>query len=93
VVLPTMTWANARQMRAFYGITSAESAASGFAPYSPSAAWENAALEISADWNAGGGMHLLASLAYLRLLGSAGNSPIVQTRNQASALAGLAWSF
>ena len=93
VILPTMTWANARQMRAFYGITSAESVASGFALYNPGAAWENAALELSADWSAGAGLHVIASLAYQRLLGSAGNSPIVQTRNQASALAGLAWSF
>ena len=93
VLLPTMTWANARQMRAFYGVSATESAASNFPAYSPGAGWENAALEVSADWSAGHGLHLLASLAYQRLLSIPGASPLVQTRNQASALAGLAWSF
>jgi outer membrane protein len=93
VLLTTATWASARQMRAFYGVTDAESAASEFPAYSPGAGWENAAFEISADWSAGGGLHLIASFAYERLLGAAAASPIVQTRNQPSALAGIAWSF
>jgi outer membrane protein len=93
ILLPTVTWANARQMRAFYGVTSAESATTAFTAYSPRAGWENAALEISADWSVGGGLHLIASLAYQRLLSDAAASPLVQTRNQTSALAGLAWSF
>jgi outer membrane scaffolding protein for murein synthesis (MipA/OmpV family) len=92
-LLPTVTWANARQMRGFYGVTNAESAASGFAVYVPRASWENAALEIGADWSAGGGLHLVASFAYLRLLSAAAASPLVETRNQTSLLAGIAWSF
>jgi MipA family protein len=93
VFLPTVTWANARQMRAFYGVTSAESAATGFAAYTPRGAWENAAFEASADWSVGGGLHLIGSFAYQRLLSEAAASPLVQTRNQRGALAGLAWSF
>jgi outer membrane protein len=93
VMLPTVTWANARQTRAFYGVTEAESGASGFAAYTPSAGWENAALEIASDWSVGGGLHLVASFAFQRLLNGAAASPIVQTRNQTSALAGVAWSF
>jgi outer membrane scaffolding protein for murein synthesis (MipA/OmpV family) len=93
VFLPTLAWANARQMRAFYGVTIVESAASGFAAHVPGAGWENAAIEMSADWSAGGGLHLIASFAYQRLLDGAASSPIVQTRNQTSALAGIAWSF
>ena len=93
IFLPTLTWANARQMRAFYGVTPAESVASGFAVYTPGAAWENASLEISADWSAGDRVHLIASFAYQRLLAAAAASPLVQTRNQTSALAGVAWSF
>jgi outer membrane protein len=93
VLLPTVTWANARQVRAFYGVTDAESAANGFAAYAPGAGWENAAFEIGADWSAGGGLHFIASFAYQRLLGEAAGSPIVQTRNQSSALGGIAWRF
>jgi len=92
-VLPTVTWANGREMRAFYGITAEQSATTGFAAYSPSAGWENAALEVAGDWNIGSGWHLLASVAYQRLLGNAAASPLTQTRNQPSAFAGAAWNF
>ena len=92
-ILPTVTWANGREMRAFYGVTEEQSATAGFAAYSPSAGWENAALEVAGDWKVGSGWHLLASVAYQRLLGNAAASPLVQTRNQASAFAGVAWSF
>lgn len=93
VVLPTLSWADARQMRAFYGVSPVESSASGFSVYSPGAGWENAAIELGADWKAGEGWHVVGSLAYQRLLGNAAASPLVQTRNQTSAFAGLARSF
>jgi len=92
-VLPTVTWADGRQMRALYGVTAEQSATTAFAVYSPSAGWENAALEVAGDWRIGIGWHLIASIAHQRLLGNAAASPLVQTRNQASALAGVAWSF
>ena len=92
-LLPTVTWADGREMRTFYGVTAEQSAASGFAPYSPSAGWENAAVEVVGDWQIGIGWHLIGSLAYQRLLRDAAASPLVQTRNQTSALAGIAWSF
>jgi outer membrane scaffolding protein for murein synthesis (MipA/OmpV family) len=92
-VLPTVTYSNARQMRAFYGVSSAASLNSGFAPYDPGAGWENAAIEISGDWHLSGGLHLIVSMAYQRLLGNAAASPIVQTPNQPSALVGIAVDF
>ena len=92
-VLPTLTWANGREMHAFYRITAEQSTTTGFAAYSPSAGWENAALEVAGDWKIGSGWHLLASVAYQRLLGNAAASPLIQTRNQASAFAGAAWNF
>lgn len=92
-LLPTVTWANGREMRAFYGVSAEQSTTTGFAAYNPPAGWENAALEAVGDWRIGIGWHLIASVAYQRLLGNAAASPLVQTRNQASALAGIAWSF
>ena len=92
-VLPTLTWANGREMRTFYGITAEQSTTTGFAAYRPSAGWENAALEVAGDWKIGSGGHLLASVAYQRLLGNAAASPLIQTRNQTSAFAGAAWNF
>ena len=92
-VLPTVTWANGREMRTFYGVTMGESAITGFAPYSPSPGWENAALEVASDWKIGRGWHLLASVAFQRLLGNAAESPLTQTKNQTSAFAGVGWDF
>ena len=68
-------------------------AASGFAPYDPGAGWQNAAIEISGDWRVFGAWHLVASIAYERLLGGAARSPIVETKNQASGFIGLAWHY
>lgn len=92
-LLPTVTWVDSREMRAFYGISAEHSAKTGFAAYNPPAAWENAALEVVGDWRIGIGWHFIASVAYQRLLGNAAASPLVQTRNQASAVAAVAWSF
>jgi outer membrane scaffolding protein for murein synthesis (MipA/OmpV family) len=92
-VLPTVTWADARQMRAFYGVSPQAQAASGFAAYSPGAGWENAALELAAEWRVSRSAHLVVSLACERLLGDAAASPIVERRNQLSILGGATWSF
>ena len=92
-VLPTATWANGREMSAFYGVTDAQSATTGFAAYSPNAGWENIALEVSGDWHISGGWHVLTSVAGQRLLGNAAASPLAQSKNQISAFAGIAHNF
>jgi outer membrane scaffolding protein for murein synthesis (MipA/OmpV family) len=92
-ILPTVTWANARQMRAVYGVSRTAATASGFASYDPGAGWENAAIEVGGDWRVSDRWHLVASLAHLRLLGKPARSPIVQDATQSSALAGLVLHF
>lgn len=92
-VLPTVTAANSRQMQAFYGVSPAAAAASGFAVYQPGGGWQNAAIEVVGDWRIAGPWHFIASIAYQRLLGKAADSPVVQTANQPSALAGVVYDF
>jgi outer membrane scaffolding protein for murein synthesis (MipA/OmpV family) len=92
-VLPTVTWANARQMRAFYGVGAEASAASGFSPYAPRAGWQNTALEFGGDWRIVREWHLVASIACERLVAGAAGSPIVGAKNQLSGLIGLAWHY
>jgi outer membrane scaffolding protein for murein synthesis (MipA/OmpV family) len=92
-VLPTATWADARQMRTLYGVGAEASAASGFSPYAPGAGWQNTALEFGGDWRIVREWHLVASIAYERLLAGAASSPIVSTKNQMSGLVGLAWHY
>jgi outer membrane scaffolding protein for murein synthesis (MipA/OmpV family) len=92
-LVPTLTWSNARQMRALYGVSHESSAASGFAAYEPASGWENAAIELATDWRFADKWHLLASVAYERLLDGAARSPVVQSVNQPKALVGLAVDF
>ena len=90
-ILPTVTWANARQMRAFYGVSPVEANSSPFVAYAPGAGWENYALETVADWPLTSHWHLIASLAYQRLIAGAAASPLVQNKNLLSGLIGFAW--
>jgi outer membrane protein len=92
-VLPSLTWANGKQMQAFYGVTPAQSAASGFKVYDPGSGWQNAALELLGDWNVGGPWHLIGAVGYQRLLGKAADSPLTQDKNQWSGLLGLSYRF
>ncbi len=92
-VLPSVTWANDKEMQTFYGVTPAQSAASRFSAYSAGAGWKNAALEINGDWKIAGSWHLLGGVAYQRLLGNAADSPLVQHKNQWSGLISLSYRF
>ncbi|MFN9209351.1 MAG: MipA/OmpV family protein [Betaproteobacteria bacterium] len=92
-VLPSVAWANGKQMQALYGVTPVQSAASGFTAYSAGAGWQNAALEIDGDWKIAGPWHLVGGVAYQRLLGNAADSPLVQGKNQWSGLVGLSCKF
>ena len=92
-LLPTATWADARQMQALYGVNAQASATTGFATYVPGAGWEKAALEIIPEWKLSISLHFVGSVAYERLLGNAAHSPLVQSRSQVSILSGVTWSF
>jgi outer membrane scaffolding protein for murein synthesis (MipA/OmpV family) len=92
-VLPSVTWANGKEMQTFYGVTPAQSAASRFPAYCAGAGWQNAALEIDGGWKIAGPWHLLGGVGYQRLLGNAADSPLVQHKNQWSGLMSLSYRF
>ena len=92
-VVPSVAWANGKQMQAFYGVTPAQSAASGFATYSAGAGWQNASLELEGNFKLFGSWHLVGGVAFQRLLGSAADSPLSQDKNQWSGLIGLSYKF
>jgi MipA family protein len=82
-----------RYMQTYFGITPEQSARSGYAVYRPHAglreagAFVNLRSEISSRWI------LLAGGGVTRLLGPAGDSPLVKKRNGWNASVGLAWHF
>ncbi len=92
-LLPTATWADARQMRALYSVSMQASMTSGFATYTPGRGWEDVALESTGEWRISRTLHLLGSVACERLVGNAARSPLIQSRHQLSVLGGATWSF
>jgi outer membrane protein len=85
--------ANERYLRTYYGITPEQSARSGYAEYAPHAglrevgAFVNLRSDLSSRWV------LIAGAGVTRLMGPAAASPLVLKRNGWGANVGLAWRF
>jgi outer membrane protein len=90
-LLPTVRWADAREMQAWFGIDPAAAAASARAAYAPHAGLERAAFEAALDLPLRDGWHAVGSLALARLLGDAASSPLAERRWQPMALVGVSW--
>lgn len=86
-----------RYARTYFGVTPAQSLASGFSPYVPGSGFKdiNANLfgSISLTGDLRRGLSLFGIAAYSKLLGDIGRSPVVSTRNQWFGAAGLAYTF
>lgn len=87
------TYVNRGYMQAFYGVSSAQSASSGYAPYAPGAGWRdvraNAALTYSfnADWS------MTGAVTVRSLQGDVKRSPIVNENTPVAGLLSLNYSF
>lgn len=92
---PRAGFGNSRFMRSYFGVTDAESDASGLAAYRPSGGVHSVGFEISMyqplneDWG------ITGALRYDRLRGDAGDSPIVRqgSRDQIGASIGVTRHF
>ncbi|MDT8855342.1 MipA/OmpV family protein [Paracoccaceae bacterium Fryx2] len=84
---PRLLYGSGRYNRTYFGVTAAESLASGLAPSTPDAGLVSAGIEIGASYDLGNAWALEGSLNYDRLRGDAANSPITDrgSRDQASA--------
>ncbi|PCE27237.1 MipA/OmpV family protein [Burkholderia ubonensis] len=82
-----------RYMQTFYGVTDAQAASSRFRPYSAGGGIDSASM--SAVWTRAVSQHwsILATAGASRLLGRAGNSPIVQSRTNYYGMAGASYRF
>lgn len=88
-----LNWASGRYMQSYYGVTAAESVASGYPAYAPGAGLRDASLgtswrmEINPRWTGfwGGSVG--------RLLGPAAASPLTKSTRQWSLNGALAWRF
>lgn len=82
-----------RYMQTFYGVTDAQSAASGFRPYSTSGGVDSATLSLAWNWGMSRHWSVHATSGFTRLLGRYGDSPIVQTRSNYYGMVGATYKF
>lgn len=82
----TATWASRSGTQPMFGITPAQSAASGLAPYSPSSGMHDATVTPSLIYDVDGHWSVAGRVKYERLLDQAADSPLVKTRGSADQL-------
>ncbi|WP_175911724.1 MipA/OmpV family protein [Burkholderia sp. BCC1640] len=82
-----------RYTQTFYGVTDAQSLASGFRPYSTSGGVDSATLSLAWNWDVSRHWSVRATGGFTRLLGRYGDSPIVQTRSNYYGMAGATYKF
>lgn len=87
------SWADQRYLQAYFGVTPEQSAASGYAVYTPKAGLHKVDLGIGAEYQLQPDLKLKALAGVSALGGDAKNSPIVSKKTGATGYVGLAWLF
>jgi outer membrane protein len=90
---PGLTWASARHMQAYFGVTPQQSAASGFSAFEAGAGLKSHSLVLDVDMAFSRHWHLNAVLRAHQLQGDAADSPITQRKRQASGMLALRYEF
>ncbi len=88
-----LTAANARSQRTFFGVDSAQSARSGYAPYEPGAGLRSVHLALTANHFFGGRWIAIGGVGVSRLLGDAGDSPLVREKTQPGAFVAVGYQL
>ncbi len=87
------TWADSAYMGDYFGIDATQSRRSGRKAYKAEAGIKDVGLTLSATYRVTDSVTLMLSGGMSRLLGDAADSPIVEEKNQPSAMLGLTYRF
>ncbi|MGL4576987.1 MAG: MipA/OmpV family protein [Casimicrobium sp.] len=87
------TFANEEYMQSYFGVTSAQSIASGYNIYSPGAGMRDVRLGVNYLYLFSREVSLNAGLTAYQLLGDAKDSPLVRSANGVSGRVGLSYRF
>ena len=91
---PRVSMATARYYDAYYGVTAAESAASGLAPYAPEGGFGSLGVGGAVTWNVTPRLTASAFGEFKRLVGPAARSSLVRQRGSVNqALIGLSTTY
>lgn len=90
------TWATGNFMQSFFGVNAAQSAASGYAVYTPGAGFKDMNFALNANYTIATQWAVVANVNYKRLIGGAADSPIVRqvgSPNQMAYTAFVVYTF
>ena len=93
---PRLSFASSDYMRAYFGVSAADSLASGLAAYTPKGGYRGAGLGATATWDVDQSWFIRADAGWTRLSDEAARSPIVKTdgsRDQFTIGLGAAYRF
>jgi MipA family protein len=92
---PRLSFADAKYMQTYFGVTAAEAAGSSFTALTPAAGFKSAGVETTARYEFSEKWALEGNASWNRLINDAGNSPVtaVGSRNQFAAGVGLVRKF
>jgi MipA family protein len=89
----SVKYADSNYMQSYFGVTPAQAAASGLKAYQPSAGFAAAKVGLTAGTPLSRQIFVFTNLSVQRLLGDAGNSPIVSKKTQPTAFLGGVYTF
>jgi MipA family protein len=92
-VSPNLIWADKKYEQAYFGVSAAQSAASGFKLYSPKGGVKSAGLNLIADYKISPNWNANVTASFSQLQGDASKSPLVQNKAQSTIIAGVSYSF
>lgn len=87
------SFGNRRHMRSYYGVNEAQSQASGYPVYEPSAGWRDVSASVGVRHELGRHWFTFGGLSVARLVGEAEASPFVREPASWSVNVGLAYRF
>ncbi len=80
-------------MQSYFGVSPAQSTASGLAAYQPAAGLAMAQVGLTGGFPISREIYIFSSVSVQRLMGDAANSPIVRKKTQPAAFVGAVYSF
>ena len=89
----SLKFADSNYMQSYFGVSAAQSAASGLKSYQPSAGIAAAKVGLTAGTPLSRQIFVFANLSVQRLMGDAANSPIVSKKTQPTAFIGGVYTF
>lgn len=92
-VSPNLSLADGKYMQTYFGVSPAQSARSGFRPFTAKRGIKSAGVSFGANYKFSEHWSANAAVSFSQLRGDAAKSPIVEKKLQSAVVAGVAYTF